>query len=219
MNYTAVLWDLDGTIVDSGPGIFDSFRKTFEALGQEQPTDETLRTFIGPPMRETFGSILGYGPELTDRALAVYREFYHAGGATNALPYPGVIDLIAASKVAGPANSLATSKAYRGAVVVGEHFDFLKHFDFLGTADFDANRFHKSDVVAYALNGLREQGADLSRVILIGDRIHDIEGARDHGLEVALVKWGYGNPDEWALADHVVGDAKELAALLGLPLT
>jgi len=185
MNYTAVLWDLDGTIVDSGPGIFDSFRKTFEALGQDQPTDDQLRTFIGPPMRETFGTILGYGPELTEKALATYREFYHAGGATNAVPYPGVIDVIAASRAAGKANALATSKALRGAMVVGEHFDFLKYFDFLGTADFDANRFHKADVVDYALEGLRAQGANLERVILIGDRIHDVEGARQHGIEVA----------------------------------
>jgi len=214
MKYTTVLWDLDGTIVDSGPGIFDSFRKTFDALGQPHPTDAQLRAFIGPPMRETFAVHLGYSPELTERALAVYRDFYHAGGATNAYPYDGVIDLIAASKAAGASNSLATSKAYRGAVVVGEHFDFLKHFDFLGTADFDANRFHKSDVIAYALDGLRAQGANLERVILIGDRIHDVEGAREHGIEVALVKWGYGNQAEWSQADHSVENADELRALL-----
>jgi len=216
MKYTTVLWDLDGTIVDSGPGIFDSFRKTFDALGQPHPTDAQLRTFIGPPMRETFSVHLGYSPELTEKALTVYREFYHSGGATNALLYQGVPEVIAASKAAGAANSLATSKALRGAMVVGEHFDFLKHFDFFGTADFDANRFHKSDVIAYALDGLRSLGANLDRVILIGDRIHDVEGAREQGIEVALVQWGYGTPEEWAKADHRVANPAELTQLLGL---
>lgn len=216
MKYTTVLWDLDGTIVDSGPGIFATFRQTFDAIGHPQLPESQLRTYVGPPLRETFSKHLGFSPERTDEALAAYRDFYHAGGATNALLYEGVVDVIAACKEAGITNSLATSKALRGAMVVGEHFDFLKHFDFFGTADFDANRFTKSSVIAYALDGLAKQGANLDRVILIGDRIHDIEGAREHGIEVALVQWGYGNPDEWALADYALGDVASLARLLGV---
>lgn len=216
MNYTTVLWDLDGTILNSGPGVYDSFRKTFDAIGYPQPTDAVLRTFIGPPLRDSFKEILGFTPEETQRALEVYRDFYLDGGALNANLYDGVVEVIAAAKAAGIKNSLATSKAITGVTVVGEHYDFLRHFDFLGTADVTANRLNKSDVITYALAGLKELGADLSRVVLIGDRIHDIEGARHHGIEVALVTWGYGSPDEWALADHQISSAAELASFLGV---
>jgi phosphoglycolate phosphatase len=216
MNYTTVLWDLDGTILNSGPGVYDSFRKTFDAIGYPQPTDALLRTFIGPPLRDTFKDILGFTPEETQHALEVYRDFYLDGGALNAELYEGVVPVIAAAKAAGITNSLATSKAITGVTVVGEHYDFLKHFDFLGTADVSANRLNKTDVITYALDGLRALGADLSRVVLIGDRIHDIEGARHHGIEVALVTWGYGNTDEWALADHRIDTIDQLRHLLNL---
>ncbi|MEN9714916.1 MAG: hypothetical protein RJA35_383, partial [Actinomycetota bacterium] len=195
--YTTILWDLDGTIIDSGPGIFATFRKTFDALGLPQPTDAQLRTFVGPPLRTTFTQHLGFDAELTQKALETYRDFYHSGGATDASLYEGVLDVVAASKAAGLVNSLATSKAIGGVKVVGEHFDFLRLFDFLGTADVDANRLNKTDVIAYALEGLKSQGSNLERVLLIGDRIHDIEGARAHGIEVALVEWGYGDAGEW----------------------
>jgi phosphoglycolate phosphatase len=216
MKYTTVLWDLDGTILNSGPGVFDSFRKTFDAIGHPQPTDAELRTYIGPPLRDTFKDMLGFTPEQTQHALEVYRDFYLDGGALNAHLYPGVVEVIAAAKASGIKNSLATSKAITGVTVVGEHYDFLRHFDFLGTADVAANRLSKTDVITYALDGLRGIGADLSRVVLIGDRIHDIEGARHHGIEVALVTWGYGNPDEWALADAAIDSPALLAEFLGL---
>ncbi|MFM7029997.1 MAG: HAD hydrolase-like protein [Micrococcales bacterium] len=214
MKYTTVLWDLDGTIIDSGPGVFDSFRKTFHEMGVAQPSDAQMRTFLGPPLRTTFAEEMGFNPEQTERALGIYRGYYHAGGALNATEYPGVVGVIRATHIDGRSNSLATSKALMGVRVVGEHFGFLDAFDFLGTADWADNRISKTDVVAYALDGLRVQGANLDRVILVGDRIHDIEGARDHGIEVALVKWGYGSPDEWAQADHVVETPEELLALL-----
>lgn len=216
MKYTTVLWDLDGTILNSGPGVFDSFRKTFDAIGHPQPTDAELRTFIGPPLRDTFKDILGFTPEQTQQALEVYRDFYLDGGALNAHLYPGVVDVVAAARAAGIKNSLATSKAITGVTVVGEHYDFLRHFDFLGTADVAANRLSKTDVLTYALNGLTDLGADLSRVVLIGDRIHDIDGARHHGIDVALVTWGYGSPDEWALADATIQDSSQLTEFLGL---
>jgi len=214
MKYTTVLWDLDGTIIDSGPGVFDSFRKTFQEMGVAQPSDTQMRTFLGPPLRTTFAEEMGFSPEQTEQALGIYRGHYHAGGALNATEYPGVVDAIRAAHIDGRANSLATSKAFAGVKVVGEHFGFLDAFDFLGTADWADNRISKTDVITYALKGLRSQGANLDRVILVGDRIHDIEGARDHGIEVALVKWGYGSPDEWAEADHVVESPQELLAYL-----
>jgi phosphoglycolate phosphatase len=155
--------------------------------------------------------------EETEEALALYRDFYlKQGGALNCNLYPGVIETIQRSKAAGITNSLATSKAQRGTKIVGEHFDFLQYFDVLGTASNDEQRNSKTDVISYAFEELRRIDADLSRVILVGDRIHDIEGARHHDLEVVLVKWGFGNQQEWALADYLVEDANELQQLLGI---
>ncbi|MEY4743729.1 MAG: hypothetical protein RIR34_1068 [Actinomycetota bacterium] len=214
--YTTVLWDLDGTVLDSGPGIFDSFRKTFDAMGMTQPTDDQLRAFVGPPLMTTFNELLGLSPDDSMRAFEHYRTFYNSGGALNASLFEGVLDLVAEARAAGITNSLATSKAINGVRLVGEHFDFLNHFDFLGTADPAAGRHSKADVIEYAILGLKAAGADTSRVVLIGDRIHDIEGAREHGIEVGLVKWGYGTETEWAEADFVVDNVTELAAALGL---
>jgi phosphoglycolate phosphatase len=132
----------------------------------------------------------------------------------NASLFDGVLDLVAEVGAAGITNSLATSKAINGVRLVGEHFDFLNHFDFLGTADPAAGRHSKSDVIEYALMGLKAAGADTSRVLLIGDRIHDIEGAREHGIEVGLVKWGYGTESEWAEADFTVETVAELRQIL-----
>jgi phosphoglycolate phosphatase len=214
MRYTTVLWDLDGTILDSGAGVFDCFRRTFAALGVEQPTDETLRTFVGPPLRTTFEKLMGFAPELANRALETYRDFYHSGAALNAHLYEGVVEVIAETRSAGIATSLATSKALAGTIVVGEHFGFIQHFDFLGTADPAQNRHSKAEVVAYAIDGLKQLGANLERVLLVGDRIHDVEGARAHGIDVALVTWGYGSPDEWAQADYIVDSTESLNKLI-----
>lgn len=216
-NYTTVLWDLDGTIINSSPGVFESFNHTFRTVGMPELTPAEMKPFMGPPLRTTFGQILGLTQEETEECLAVYRDFYlKQGGALNCELYPGVIETIQKSQAAGITNSLATSKAERGTKLVGEHFDFLQYFDVLGTAANDESRNSKTDVITYAFEELQKIGADLSKVILIGDRIHDVEGARHHNLEVCLVKWGFGNEQEWARSDYVVDDAAELQKVLGL---
>ena len=215
-NYTTILWDLDGTIINSSPGVFESFNHTFRTLGMPELTPAQMKPFMGPPLRVTFGQLLGLSHEQTEQALAVYRDFYlKQGGALNCHLYPGVIETIQKSKAAGLTNSLATSKAERGTKLVGEHFDFLKYFDVLGTAANDETRNTKADVITYAIGELQKINADLTKVILIGDRIHDVEGAREHGLEVCLVRWGFGDEEEWAEADHLVSNTEELQTLLG----
>lgn len=213
-NYTTVLWDLDGTIVNSSPGVFQSFRKTFETLNLPILSDEQMLPFMGPPLTVSFKS-LGFSDDLVQKCLSVYRDYYlNHGGALNAKLYDGVVETIGKSKAAGITNSLATSKAETGTKLVGGHFDFLKYFEVLGTASNDERRNTKAKVIAYALEELQKNNADLSRVILIGDRIHDVEGAREHGIDVCLVKWGFGNETEWQQADFLVSNTAELEALL-----
>jgi phosphoglycolate phosphatase len=215
-NFTTVLWDLDGTIVDSSPGIYESFRATFAELQIECPSDEQLRSFMGPPLPITFGQLLGFDEELTQRAIHTYRKHYLPAGALNASLFPGVVELIQTCRDAHLAVALATSKGESGTRIVGEKYDFLRHFHFLGTASADDKRNTKSDVIAYALDGLRDQGLDTSNVLLVGDRIHDVEGAREQGIQVALVEWGFGTADEWAQADFIAADTDALAAYIGI---
>lgn len=216
MKYPTVLWDLDGTILNSSPGVFDCFRRTFQQIGLPSMTDEQMRPFMGPPLKTSFGS-LGLNQAQVNECLEIYRDFYlNQGGAINAHLYPGVIETLELSKHQGRTLSLATSKAERGTKLVGEHFDFLKYFDVMGTASNDLTRHSKSEVLSCALDELQKLGADLTNPILIGDRIHDVEGAKEHGIEVVLVKWGFGTTEEWNQADHLVENAKELQQLLGL---
>jgi phosphoglycolate phosphatase len=215
--FSTILWDLDGTIIDSSPGVFASFHHTFQTLGLPDLSDEQMRPFMGPPLAHTFGDVLGYDAELVQECLKTYRNYYlNHGGALDATVYPGVIETLQRIKEAGIPQSLATSKALVGTTLVGEHFDFLKYFDVLGTASNDLSRHSKSQVLDYALNELQKTGADLTKPLLIGDRIFDVDGAREHGIAVCLVKWGFGTEDEFARADYLVSTSKELLELLGL---
>jgi phosphoglycolate phosphatase len=215
--YTTVLWDLDGTIIDSRAGIFNSFNHTLAAMGLPLLRREDLNQYIGPPLLDSFLEICGGDLVEAQRAKAIYRERYiQGGGAIEADVFPGVLEVIAASKAAGKFNSLATSKGYSGVKLVGDHFDFLGLFDVLGTASNYGTRSTKADVISYALAELELLDADLSRVILVGDRIHDIEGAREHGIEVILVEWGSGDESEWTQADAIAKTPADLSVLLGL---
>jgi phosphoglycolate phosphatase len=215
--YTTVLWDLDGTIIDSRAGIFNSFNHTLAVMGLPLLGREDLNQYIGPPLLDSFVALCGGDQAEAERAKAIYRERYiEGGGALEADVFPGVLDVIAASRAAGKFNSLATSKGYSGVKIVGDYFDFLGLFDVLGTASNDGTRSTKADVITYALAELELLDADLSRVVLVGDRIHDIEGAREHGIEVILVEWGSGDESEWAQADAIAKTPADLSALLGL---
>jgi phosphoglycolate phosphatase len=215
--FTTVLWDLDGTIIDSRAGIFNSFNHTLAQMGLPLLRREDLNPFIGPPLLDSFIQLCGGDLAEAERAKGIYRERYlQGGGALEADVFEGILNVIATSKAQGKFNSLATSKGLSGVKIVGDHFDFLHLFDVLGTASNDGIRSTKADVITYALAELELIDADLTRVVLVGDRKHDVEGAREHGIEVILVKWGSGDESEWAQADAVAETPAELAALLGL---
>jgi len=216
MTYTAVLFDLDGTIVDSAPGIFHCFEHTFRMMHREAPSREAMRPFLGPPLEETFRDSLGMTGDDLDRAVAIYRAEYAAGGAITAELYPGVIEVVRAVRAAGIPVALATSKVESGVRMVLRHFELDEDFDVLGTASDDDVRSAKADVVRFALDALDEAGADISRVVLVGDRIHDVEGAAIHGVDSVLVQWGYGTEDEWSEATATVATVQGLREFLGV---
>jgi phosphoglycolate phosphatase len=214
--YTAVLFDLDGTIVDSAPGITATLAQTFERMGLPVPTPAELLAYVGPPIMDSFRDLAHFDLAQAERALEIYRPIYLATGAFDATVYPGLEDVLRGIHEAGMPLSLATSKPETPARLVLDHYGLTQYFDELTGASDDEVRSKKADVVAEALRRLREGGADLSSPVMIGDRIHDIHGAGEHDVPTIFVTWGYGAPAEQAGAVAVVDDAAELLEALGL---
>ena len=214
--YTAVLFDLDGTIVDSAPGITATLAETFLRMPLPVPSPAELLAYVGPPILDSFRDLAHFDTETAQRALAIYRPLYLANGVFDATVYPGLEGVLRAIHEAGIPLSLATSKPEEPATLVLTHYKLTQYFDELTGASADEVRSKKADVVAEALRRLKAGGADLSNPVMIGDRIHDIEGAAANGVPTIFVTWGYGAPAEAAGAIGVADDAAELLTLLGL---
>ena len=214
--YSAILLDLDGTVTDSAPGITDTLAWTFTQLGMPVPPPDELLRYVGPPLLDSFRDRAGLTLEQRERALEVYRERYLDRGAYDSTLYPGMGPLVRDIAAAGIPLSLATSKPETPATLMLEHFTIAEHFDIITGASEDEVRSAKADVVAEALVRLRAMDADLSRPVMIGDRIHDIEGAAVHGIPTIAVTWGYGDDEERRNARAIAHDADELRSLLGL---
>jgi phosphoglycolate phosphatase len=214
--YTAVLFDLDGTIVDSAPGITATLAATFERMGLAVPTPAELLAYVGPPILDSFRDLAGFDAATAARALEIYRPLYSTTGVFDATVYPGLPRVLQAIDEAGLPLSLATSKPETPARMVLDHFDLSRWFDELTGASDDEVRSAKADVVAEALRRLAEDGADLSHPVMVGDRSHDIHGAAAHDVPTVFVTWGYGAPEEQAGAVAAARDADELLRVLGL---
>jgi phosphoglycolate phosphatase len=212
--YSCILFDLDGTIVDSAPGITATLAYTFAELGLPVPSQDELMKYVGPPILDSFRERGGMSLGLAAEALAIYRPRYLETGALNSTVFPGVADVIRAVHRAGIPMSLATSKPEDPAMVMLSHFGLLDEFDIITGASADEVRSAKADVVAEALVRLRDFGADLSRPVLIGDRIHDVEGAALNNVPTIFVDWGYGTPDEAVGALTRVATPADLEKLL-----
>lgn len=212
--YSCILFDLDGTIVDSAPGITSSLAHVFEELGLPVPSPAELLAYVGPPILDSFRDLAGFSREESENALAIYRLHYLATGVFDATVYPGVPEVLRSIHESGMPLSLATSKPETPARIILEHYGLLQYFDIVTGASEDEVRSAKADVVEEALARLVAFGADTSRPIMVGDRSHDVHGAAAHDVPTIFVEWGYGTPAEQVGAVAVASDAEELAALL-----
>lgn len=214
MTYSCILLDLDGTITDSAPGITATIAWTLEKMGVPVPPREQLLHWVGPPIMDSFRDLAGFDLEQSERALMIYREKYLDDGAYDATLYPGVGPLIREIGRRGIPLSLATSKPELPATLILEHLSLAEYFTVITGASADEKRSAKADVVAEALLRLSSLGHDVSRPVMVGDRIHDIEGAAAHDVPTIAVEWGYGFAEEHADAAAVVTTTRDLAALL-----
>ncbi|MCU1542669.1 MAG: haloacid dehalogenase [Microbacteriaceae bacterium] len=212
--YSCILFDLDGTIVDSAPGITATLAYTFERMCLPIPTPSELLRYVGPPLLDSFRDLAGLTAEQSAEALVIYREKYLDVGAYDATQYPGVALVLKAIHESPLPMSLATSKPELPATLILEHFNLAKYFDIITGASEDEVRSAKKDVVAEALLRLEAMGADVSRPVLVGDREHDVLGAAANGVPTIFVEWGYGSVAEQAGSIATVSTPEELHALL-----
>jgi phosphoglycolate phosphatase len=214
--YSAILFDLDGTIVDSAPGITATLAFTFEQLGLPVPGPAELVRYVGPPILDSFRDLAGFTPEQSRAALDIYRGEYLRTGVFNATVYPGIEDVLRAIHDSDVPLSLATSKPESLAKLILVDLGVAELFTEITGASEDEVRSRKADVVEEALRRLRADGADLSNVVMVGDRVHDVEGAAAHDVPTIFVSWGYGTPDEADEALLTASTAAELRAELGV---
>jgi phosphoglycolate phosphatase len=210
-----VLFDLDGTLSDSAPGILSSLRYAFAANGLEPLDAHAERELLGPPFYETLPPLIG-GEDKLPAVLSAYREKYGEGGMFDATVYDGIRDVLAMLHVSGVRLAVATSKPEPYAVPIIEHLGLTEFFETVGGDELDGSLPTKALVIEKVLR--RMGSPDRSGVVMIGDRAHDVIGAREHGITCIGAGWGYGMPGELerAGADPVCADPRELLAALGM---
>ncbi|CAN5415995.1 HAD family hydrolase [soil metagenome] len=208
------MFDLDGTIVDSAPGITSTLAFTFADMGLPIPSPAELVAYVGPPILDSFRDLAGFDKAESAQALAIYKAEYLRTGVFDATVYPGVEDVLARVHESGIPLSLATSKPEFPAKLILDHFGLLKYFDVITGASDDEVRSAKADVVEENLQRLIAFGADISRPVLVGDRHHDVLGAAEHDVPTIFVRWGYGNRAEEVGTIGVAETGPELRKLL-----
>ncbi len=207
-----LLWDLDGTIVDSGPTIIGAIRETLRQWGLPDVPYERARACVGPPLIDSLPSVCGVPVSELDDFIAAYRSTY-TQTMTTAPTYPGVPEVIAAAHDAGAIHALATAKPEPAAAQIIEAHGLTPYFTVVTGADPAAGVHHKDQVIERCLQRLHALDIDTSHALMIGDRSYDMHGARIHGLHGALVLWGYGSADE-AAGFPVVATPGELSELI-----
>ena len=210
-----VIFDLDGTLTDSAQGIVASFRHALGSIGAVVPDGDLVGMIVGPPMHHTLQD-MGLG-EQADAAIAAYREDYLARGWAMNRPFDGIPALLADLRAAGVRLAVATSKAEPTAHRILAHFGLDEHFEVIAGASVDGLRATKFEVLKHALGQLEPLP---DRMLMVGDRSHDVEGAAEHGIDTVVVGWGYGHADfngVDAVAAHThVATVEDLREVLGV---
>lgn len=187
----SILFDLDGTLTDSGEGIMNCAQLALEHFGIHVPERDKMRVFVGPPLQDSFLKF-GVPEDQVDEAIRIYRSRYVPIGKFENTPYPGIRELLEKLCAQGHQLYVATSKPEDMSVEILEHFDLAKYFDHICGASLDRSRSSKDAVISYLL----EQYSRGEEMIMVGDTVFDILGAAAHGIPAVGVTWGYGNPEE-----------------------
>ena len=214
--FTHIFFDLDGTLTDPAQGITNSFIHALKYFGLEIPSYEELCKLIGPPLPYSFETTFGFPHEKAMEAVTKYREYFSTKGLYENKVYDGIPELLQSLKEKGKHLVVATSKPEEYSIKIIEHFCLDKYFDYVCGSLMDESRSKKSEVIAYALDCCGVGEDDKDKILMVGDRFHDIEGAKANGLKSCGVLFGYGSREELedAGADYIVKDINELLEVI-----
>jgi phosphoglycolate phosphatase len=207
-----LLFDLDGTLVDSFPGISRSINRTLAAVEREPVPVPELRQFVGQRLAVIFSTLLGAEDEaLVDRAVTIYRPLFDEVGILDSRVFPGIPEALATLRDAGHSLRVVTVRSIGSANLVVRHFGLDRYVDAVHGPDRTQRSGDKADLVRAALE---HAGADPRDTIMIGDRADDVRAARAHGVHAVAVRWGYGADDELrdAAPDYFVETIDDLVA-------
>lgn len=209
-----ILFDLDGTITDPGFGITNSVMYALNKMGIKVSDRRELYRFIGPPLWESFESFYGLSHDEADKAVDFYREYYLEKGIYECLINDGLNPLLSALKESSRHLYIATSKPEPTAIQVLSYFKLDRYFDYIAGSSMDRSRAEKDKVISYALEVCNI--VDLKSTVMIGDREHDILGAKKNGLASIGVLFGYGSCEELekAGADYIASSADDISKII-----
>ena len=212
--WSCVLFDLDGTLTDSAPGITGSLVRVLTKAGLDVPSREQLNSFVGPPLLDSLTTACGLSESAARKLLVDYRKDYSESGAFDSAVFPGIRGVLEDLVKTGIPLAVATSKPQIQATRILRHFELDQYFDIIAGASEDESRSDKADIVFDALAGLRQSGVDVTHPVMVGDRSFDVDGAAAHGVPTILVEWGYGSPSEAEGSIAVVHSTDQLRSLL-----
>ena len=212
--YQYILFDLDGTLTDSGMGIVNSVAYSLQKKGIDVEDKEELLKFVGPPLIESYRRYYGYSMEEAVEMVDIYREYYETKGLYENSVYEGMEEVLKVLKERGKVLIIATSKPEEYARQIVEHYGLSKYFIYVAGSNMDETRTKKAEVIAYALESCNIQ--NMNEVVMIGDRKHDVLGAKAMGVDSIGVLYGYGSREELeaAGADRIVESAEDLIRIL-----
>ena len=220
--YKYILFDLDGTITEPYLGISNGIKYALNKFGIKMDDKETLRKFIGPPLRDSFRDFCGFSEEQAEEATAYYREYYGVNGLEENEIMPGMDDALRLLYDKGYKLYLATSKPEKYAKIILDNLGLLEYFDIAAGASFDGTRDKKELVIEYLLEQIKEKYDDFSieQAIMVGDRHFDIHGAKYFDMDSIGVTFGYGDYKELnnAGATYVVDEAMGIVDVVEITL-
>lgn len=208
--YDVILFDLDGTLTDSSPGIINSIIYALKKYDITVNNKAELKKFLGPPLHESFREFYGFDEEKSMEAVRFYREYFSTKGLLENEVYDGIPSLLKNLCDKGKRLIVATSKPQEFTDRIMAHFGLCEYFEFVAGSNMDGTRSKKAEVIEYALQ--KCQVTDKSKVVMVGDRMHDIIGAKAVGIDSVGVEYGYGDYDELnhAGATYIVKTVEEL---------
>lgn len=213
---SVLLFDLDGTLTDPAQGITNGFINALKYFGIEIPSYETLCSFIGPPLIDTFKTQFGFDEEQALLGVRKYRGYFGTIGLFENRVYDGIPELLQKLKDAGFKLYVATSKPEEYSVKICDKFGLSQYFEKICGSNMDESRARKAEVIAYALESAGISEDQKNQVLMIGDRHHDIDGAKEMGIESCGILFGYGDRKEHeeAGANFIAETVEDLSKLL-----